>query len=157
MLVLGIILSVFAIGFFCWLLFTLAVHALPLFVGLTAAFAAYHHGYGVLGSGLAAVVAAAAVLALGQLLFALVRTPLLRAAIALLFAAPAAIAGYYATLGIAHLCIAPGAVSQILAIIGAAMVGGTAWSRMALFVSPETNRDAVGHPVQPHFSSTANG
>lgn len=32
MLILGIILSVFAIGFFCWLLFTLAVYALPFLV-----------------------------------------------------------------------------------------------------------------------------
>ncbi len=31
MLILGLILSVFAIGFICWLLFTLAVYALPLF------------------------------------------------------------------------------------------------------------------------------
>ena len=55
MIILGIILSVFAIAFFCWLLFTLAVYALPFYTGLMAAFMAYHHGYGVLGSGLIAV------------------------------------------------------------------------------------------------------
>jgi hypothetical protein len=54
MIILGIILSVFAIAFFCWLLFTLAVYALPFFVGMTAAFYAYHHGYGVLGAGIVA-------------------------------------------------------------------------------------------------------
>ena len=32
MIIVGIILSVFGIGFFCWLLFTLAVYALPFFV-----------------------------------------------------------------------------------------------------------------------------
>lgn len=31
MIILGIILSVFAIAFFCWLLFTLAVYALPFY------------------------------------------------------------------------------------------------------------------------------
>ena len=36
MIFLGIILSIAAIGFFCWLLFTLAVFALPLFAGVTA-------------------------------------------------------------------------------------------------------------------------
>ena len=36
MIFLGIILSIAAIGFFCWLLFTLAVFALPFFAGLTA-------------------------------------------------------------------------------------------------------------------------
>ena len=31
----GIVLSVFGLGFFCWLLFTLAVYALPFLAGLT--------------------------------------------------------------------------------------------------------------------------
>ena len=31
MLVIGLILSMFAIGLFCWLIFTLAVYALPFF------------------------------------------------------------------------------------------------------------------------------
>ena len=34
MLVIGLILSGFGIGLFCWLIFTLAVYALPFFVGL---------------------------------------------------------------------------------------------------------------------------
>ncbi len=143
MIIIGIILSVFAIAFFCWLLFTLAVHALPFFAGMTAAFTAYHHGYGVFGSGLVGIIVAATVLALGQLLFAHIRAPLLRAGIALVFAVPAAIAGYHATLGIAHIGIADGALAQILAIVGAALVGGTAWSRMAFFVPP-----ATGHGMQ---------
>jgi hypothetical protein len=88
MIILGIILSVFAIGFFCWLLFTLAVYALPCFVGMSLAFTAYHYGYGVLASGLIGIVAGASVLAIGQLLFAATRTPILRASIALMFAYP---------------------------------------------------------------------
>ena len=36
MLVIGLVLSVVGIGFLCWLLFTLAVYALPFFAGLTA-------------------------------------------------------------------------------------------------------------------------
>jgi hypothetical protein len=43
MLVIGIILSMFGIGLFCWLIFTLAVYALPFFVGLTAGLAAFHN------------------------------------------------------------------------------------------------------------------
>lgn len=46
MLVLGLILSVFGIGFFCWLMFTLIVYALPFVVGLTAGMAAFHGGVG---------------------------------------------------------------------------------------------------------------
>ena len=33
----GIVLSVFGLGFFCWLLFTLAVYALPFLAGLRQA------------------------------------------------------------------------------------------------------------------------
>lgn len=49
MIVIGLILSVFGIGFF-WLLFTLTIYALPFFVGLTAGLAAFHGGAGVLGA-----------------------------------------------------------------------------------------------------------
>jgi len=41
MIIIGLVLSVFGIGFFCWLLFTLAVYALPFAAGLTAGLAAY--------------------------------------------------------------------------------------------------------------------
>ena len=36
MIAIGLILSVFGVGFLCWLLFTLAVYALPTFAGITA-------------------------------------------------------------------------------------------------------------------------
>lgn len=157
MIILGIILSVFAIAFFCWLLFTLAVYALPFYAGLMAAFTAYHYGYGVLGSGLIAIVVGACVLALGQILFAAVRVPILRACIALVFAIPAAVAGYYATLGIAHNCIPAGALSQILAFVGAALVGSTAWSRMAIFVPPATGEVPQDGPRPSQHYFPANG
>ena len=50
MIVIGLILSVFGVGFLCWLLFMLAVYALPFFAGMTAGLAAYHSGSGVLGA-----------------------------------------------------------------------------------------------------------
>ena len=157
MIVLGIILSVFAIGFFCWLLFTLAIYALPFYAGLMTAFAAYHHGYGVPGSGLIAIIAGAGVLVLGQILFAAVRVPILRVCLALVFAIPAAMAGYHATLGIAHICIPAGTLSQILAFAGATLVGGTAWSRMAIFLPPASNEAVQGTSVPPQLSVPANG
>src|SRR6185437_5795422 len=86
MLVIGLILSLFAIGFFCWLLFTLAIYALPAFVGVTAAFAAYHQGAGLLGASLLAILCAIATLVAGQLAFAALTAPVIRAAIALVFA-----------------------------------------------------------------------
>jgi len=157
MIILGIILSVFAIAFFCWLLFTLAVYALPFYAGLMAALVAYHHGYGALGSGLIAIVVGAGVLALGQFLFAAVRLPILRVCIALIFAIPAAIAGYYATLGIAQICMPVGTLSHILACVGAALVGGTAWSRMTVYGPPATGQGMHDDSGSPRLSSPAGG
>ena len=59
MLVLGLLLNMFGIGLFCWLIFTLAVYALPFFVGLTAGMAAFHGGAGVLGAPLVGIAAGA--------------------------------------------------------------------------------------------------
>ena len=42
MLIIGIVLSFVVLAYLCWLLFTLAVNALPFFVGVTAGFATYH-------------------------------------------------------------------------------------------------------------------
>ena len=50
MIIIGIILSVVALGFLCGLLFMLAVHALPFLAGATAALCAYHTGSGPIGA-----------------------------------------------------------------------------------------------------------
>ena len=46
MIIIGIILSFVGLAYLCWLLFALAVHALPFFAGVTAGLAAYHSGSG---------------------------------------------------------------------------------------------------------------
>lgn len=136
MLVIALVLSVFAIGFFCWLLFTLAIYALPFFAGLTAAFAAYHHGAGVLGATVVALVVGFLTLAIGQLAFALIRSPAIRAGIALAFAVPAAMAGYSATFGLLHLGIASEAWCTAFGVFGAALVGMTAFARLTTVTRP---------------------
>ena len=71
MLILGLILSVFAIGFLCWLAFALAVHTLPLFIAVTVGLAAYHHDAGLVGALLVALMAGVVTLAIGRMAFAL--------------------------------------------------------------------------------------
>lgn len=153
MLVIGLVLSVAGIGVLCWLLFTLAVYALPFFAGLTAGFAAYHSGSGVIGAIIVGVLAGGATLAIGQIAFATVRMPLIRAAIGLLYAVPAAVAGYHATLGLAHIGVPSEAWREAFAIIGAIAVGGTAWARITLFVPPHVERRGAGGPAS--FSTAA--
>ena len=65
LLIVGIVLTVVGLAYLCWLLFTLAVYALPVFVGASAALAAYDSGsgpiaafiVGLIGSGITLVAA----------------------------------------------------------------------------------------------------
>ena len=131
MIFLGTILSIAAIGFFCWLLFTLAVFALPLFAGVTAGGWAYQTGAGWLGAILIGTVAAGLALGAGQLLLGLVRPLWARLLIALAFVAPAAIAGYHATHGIVKHTMPSEAWQIAFSIVGALAVGATAFMRVA--------------------------
>ena len=140
MVVIGLILGAFGIGFLCWALFALAVYALPCFAGVTAGLAAFHSGAGVIGALVVGGVAGVLTLAAGQLAFAVSRSPFIRAAIALLFAVPAAVARYSETLGLAQLGVPSAGWREAFAIIGAILVGGTAWVRMTLLADPLPTR-----------------
>jgi hypothetical protein len=155
MLIIGIILCIFGLGFLCWLMFALAVYALPFFAGVTAGLAAFHSGSGAIGAILVGLVAGVVTLAIGQVAFARVRSPLLRATIALLFAAPAAVAGYHATLGLARIGVPSHEWRETFAIIGAVVVGCTAWARMTVLAVPIAGRDsAEGSARLPTASGT---
>ena len=69
MLALGLILNAAGVGLFCWLIFTLAVYALPFFVALGAGLAALHSGAGLVGALLAGFAAAALTFAFAQFAF----------------------------------------------------------------------------------------
>lgn len=145
MLALGIVLNIIGLGFFCWVLFTLAIYALPFFVGMTTGLYAHQTGTGPFGAIALGLVAAAFVLVIGQAIFAFVRTPILRIAVALMFAVPAALAGYYATFGLSGFTLTSDLWRQIFAVIGAAVIGATAWVRLA--ASPPNEPDRSGRPA----------
>jgi hypothetical protein len=155
MLIIGIVLSFVGLGFLIWLLFALAVYALPFFAGVTAGFAAFHSGSGPIAAILVGLIAAAVTLVAGQIAFATVRSPLIRAAIALLFAAPAAVAGYHATLGLAHIGVSSAGWQQAVAVVSAVIVGGTAWTRMTLLAAPIVSQ--AGPTQLPPAAATTNG
>jgi hypothetical protein len=131
LLAFGIVLNIVGLGFFCWVLFTLAIYALPFFVGMTVGLYAHESGTGPLGALGFGIVAAAFVLVIGQTIFSLVRAPILRIAVALMFAVPAALAGYYATFGLSGLTMTSDPWRQVFAVIGAVVIGATAWTRLA--------------------------
>src|SRR5258708_18725762 len=131
MIAIGIVLNLVGLGIFCWLLFTLAVYALPFFVGATTGVFAYHSGAGPLGAIAVGLLAGGTTLATAQTVFALVRAPFLRIAVALLFAAaPAALAGFFSTHGLAALTTSSQTWQNICAVIGATVIGVTAWLRL---------------------------
>jgi len=132
MIVIGILLGIAAIAFLCWLLFSLAVYALPFFAAVSVGLWAYHSDAGPLGAIIVGILAGVVTLIAGQYVFAFARSTWIRVAVALLFAAPAALAGYHATLGLAKLTMPFGAWQVTFSLIGAFVVGVTAWTRMAL-------------------------
>lgn len=130
-MIVAILLAIAAMVFMAWLLFTLAIYALPFFVGLSVALWAHSTGAGVLGAAVFGFFAGVATLGAGQLLFAFARTPLVRFAIALLFAVPAAVAGFHAVHGIVGIGSSSEIWRDILGGLGAIVVGTTSWMRLA--------------------------
>jgi len=156
MLVIGIILSVFGIGFLSWLMFSLAVYALPFFAGMTAGLAACHNGAGVAGGLLVGFVAGALTLVIGQAIFAAFASPLARGLVALVFAAPASVAGYHATLALARIGVPAEGWREAFAFVGAIAVGATAVVRIAAMADPSgVRRMSVATPAQPRVAATA--
>ena len=92
----------------------------------------YHGDVGPVGAIFVGILAGGVTLVAGQYVFAFARSTWIRVAVALLFAAPAALAGYHATLGLAKLTMPSGAWQIAISIVGAVAVGVTAWTRMAL-------------------------
>jgi hypothetical protein len=94
-------------------LFTLAIYAFPFFVGLTAGIHIYQIGVGPFGAIVVSFVASGFTFVLGQYAFSAVRAPI-RFAIGLLFAVPAACAGYDVILALAQIGIPLGMVAWVV-------------------------------------------
>ena len=136
MIIIGILLNIAGLGAVCWALFTLAVYAFPFFVGMTAGMYTYRIGLGPIGAIVIGFLAAAFGLLAGQHIFSAARSPIIRLFVALLFAAPAAWAGYEMTLSLAHIGISSERWREAFALVGAIVVGCTAWSRVAKLATP---------------------
>lgn len=131
MIILAIFASLAAIGLLCWLLFTLAVFALPAFVGFAASTSAHGTGAGIPGAILVGMAAAAVTFAVGQLLITVARPMWLKLGVAIIFVAPAAVAGFHATHGIVKHLMPSNAWQIAFSVAGAIAVGTTAFARVA--------------------------
>ena len=143
MIILAILASLAAIGLLCWLLFTLAVFALPAFVGLSAGVWAHGTGAGIPGAILVGLIIAAVTFAVGQFLITFAQPMWLKLAVAVIFVAPAVVAGFHATHGIVKHLMPSDAWQITFSVVGAIAVGITAFVRVAgmATASGPTGRD----------------
>lgn len=124
-------LSVVLVAILCVVAYTLAVYALPLMFGLTAARLAYNTSGGLVGAALVGLVAAGLAFGLLALFFNTLRQPILRLVVGLIFAAPAAVAGYALVHGITREAVPSEIWRQFFCIVGGRFVGVSALMRLA--------------------------
>ena len=132
------LMSVALIAGLCVLAYTLAVYALPFMLGVEAARFAYGTGSGLIGAGLVGLVAGAAAYGLLVFVFASLRSPIPRLIVALVFAAPATIAGYALVHGVTREAVPSEVWRQIFCIIGGGFVGVSALMRLAAPMPQQT-------------------
>jgi hypothetical protein len=137
-------LTVFGLGALCWLLFTLAVYALPFWVGLSAACSQKAAEQGLFVAVVGGVVAGGAVAILGEIIFARLRSVPLRLLLGLVYAVPAGLAGFHASSGLMALTGTGETAGLILAGLTALVIGATAFARIT--GGPET--DGVAGDVE---------
>lgn len=123
--------AVAAVAFLAWLLFTFAVYAMPLMIGVTVGIAAWHTGSGMLGALVISLVVAALIVAFGELAFAKLRSPIARTVLALAYAGPVAVAGYHAVHGIAKLSVPSPAWLIAFSVAGGVATAAVSLARLA--------------------------
>ncbi|WP_415914749.1 hypothetical protein [Rhodopseudomonas palustris] len=153
MIITGIVLNIAGLGMLCWAMFRIAVYALPFFVGMMAGISALLTGAGPFGAIVVGIIFGAFALVAGQLAFSVARSAAFRLVVGLLFALPAAVAGYQLSLGFAHLGIVSEGWRQVFALIGAVTVGGSAWTRMGMLVAPLPIEGVHASSPQPPLES----
>jgi hypothetical protein len=158
MLVIGVLLNIVGLGIFCWALLALAIHALPFFVGMTVGIYSFQAGAGPFGAIVVGFVTGGYTLVLGQYAFSVARSPVVRLLIGLLFAIPAARAGYDVILALSHIGIPSEWWRESFAMLGAIAVGSTAWTRVSMQIGPALRPGVALGPIQsPNGATTAGG
>lgn len=146
-------LSVLGLGFLVYVLFSLAVYALPFFVAMTVGMYLYDTDAGLMVAILVGMFAGVFTLLIGQIVFAKVQSIPLRLLIASIYAAPAGVAGFSAIKGLSQIGGASESWTLAFAIIGGVIVAGTAWVRIASLAGPPGEDDR--HPSQVMQSGPA--
>lgn len=135
-MILGVIMSLTGVCLLIALMFQMAMFALPLFAGVSAGRLAYETGAGWLGAILLGLLGALLTLGLGQAVLAIAKSTALRLAVMLVFAVPAAFAGYHVVLGLTRIGGAHGPWQVVFAAIGAVAIASAALVRLSTPLIP---------------------
>ena len=98
--------------------------------GVTIASLAYSSGAGFLGAAIIGLLSGAVLFAIGNAVVAGSRSPLLRLAVGIAFAGPAALAGYAITGHVVAWSVAGETWRTVFALVGGLVTGVVAWSRL---------------------------
>ncbi|MCT7376349.1 hypothetical protein [Chelativorans salis] len=143
MMILSILLGIVAIGFCCWLLFTLAIFALPAFAGVAIGLWAYHADAGVAGGIAFGAIAAFLTLVVLQAGLMFARPLWVRVALALAFVVPAAIAWFHATHGIVEHAVPSPVWQFVFSLVGSLAVGITAYIRLTALAAAAAQGQSI--------------
>lgn len=124
-------LSVVMVIAMCSLAYMLATYAVPFLLAVMATRFAFATGAGYIGAGIVGLFAGVASYGFLAYLYTSLRSPGLRLAIALIFAIPAAIAGFALVHGAAREAVPSEVWRKIFSLIGGAFVGLSALARLA--------------------------
>jgi hypothetical protein len=128
----SIIMSTVLIGTLCVLAYRLAVYALPVMLGFAIARIVYQTGAGMMGAGIIGFIAGAMAYGLLSVLFVSLRSPVARIAVGLVFALPAAGAGYALVSGISANAIPSELWRFMFCALGGFLVGAAAFTRLSI-------------------------
>ena len=129
-MIIAILLTSGALVVLAWLIFNLAVYALPFFVGMNAAYWAHAHGSGVVGAGIIGLFAGALALAVGKTVSTTTRSPALRLAVLAVYLIPAAVAGFALARHVAGWTVTGEVWRTGFGVIGAAVTTLVAYARL---------------------------
>jgi hypothetical protein len=127
-----IIMSTVLIGTLCVLAYRLAVYALPVMLGFAVARIAYQTGAGMIGAGIIGFIAGTVAYGLLSVLFVSLRSPAARTAVGMIFALPAAGAGYALISGIGANTIPSELWRLMFCVLGGLLVGSAALTRLSV-------------------------
>jgi hypothetical protein len=127
-----IIISTVLIGTLCVLAYRLAVYALPVMLGFEITHIAYQTGAGMIGASIIGFIAGAMAYGLLSVLFVSLRSPATRITVGLIFALPAAGAGYALVSRISANAIPSELWRLIFCALGGFHVGAAAFTRLSI-------------------------